>query len=139
MNKTSKLLLTDKQEKIRTQWRVTVLSISLIYSSLALILMLIEVRLGFVAAMYLTLILTNFAFVWYCAYRKPGTKLLSFMMVLQPINLLGLIMSSVIISLGKCGMLSAFFWMITISSVWFYIASWRLRGVNKAIRDSNFL
>ena len=139
MNKTSKLLITENQEKVRTQWRVMVLGVSLVYSILALIAMWVNFCIGLYAAVYLVIILTHFAFVWCCAYKKPGTKLLSYTLFIQPVNLLGLILISVIFSLAKCAKLSAFFWMITISSVWFYIASWRLRGVNKAIRDSNFL
>ncbi len=139
MNEISKLLITDKQEKIRIQWRVTVASISLLYLILALILMLIEVRYGFVAFLLLAIILMKLSFAWFCAYRKPGTKFISYMLLIQPVKLMFLILCSIFLTNQKYGMWSVLVWTITISLVWLYIASWRLRGVNKAIRDSNFI
>ncbi|MGC2595243.1 MAG: hypothetical protein WA347_03075 [Rhabdochlamydiaceae bacterium] len=135
MHKISKLLISDEQEKIRTQWRVAVVSISLIFSILALIIMLFNAHIVLIAAILLNAILIQFACIWFCAYRKPGTKLLSYMLFIQPINLLLLI----VISLESYGTWIVLIWMFTIPLAWFYVASWKLRAVNKAIRESNFL
>jgi len=135
MNKISKLLITDKQEKIRTQWRLAVLSIALIYLILASIAMFFDIRIGVVAMLFLIPILIIFAFVWFCAYRKPGIKLLSYMLFVQSFNLLLLL----IMSFASRGKWSVVVWPLTISLVWIYIASWRLRAVNKAIQESNLL
>lgn len=135
MNKISKLLITDKQEKIRTQWRLTILSMALIYSILVATAMFFDIRVGVVAIVFLIPILILFAIIWFCAYRKPGTKLLSYMLFVKSFKLLLLI----IMSFASRGKWSALIWPLTISLVWLYIASWRLRAVNKAIQDSNFL
>lgn len=135
MKEASKLMLTVKQEKTRAQWRLTVISMALICSIATLTITFFNARLGLIAAIFLAIVLIKLAIIWICAYRRPGTKLLSYMLFANSLNLIIL----VCLSSATRGISCAFAWPIMIALTWFYIASWRLRGVNKAIQQSNFL
>jgi hypothetical protein len=135
MKHITKLYLTSGQEKIRCQWRTTVISILSMYGALVLILAWhFDRLLSITAGIFFISILMQFSVTWLCAYKKPGTKLLSYILFVGPFSLLALFMHC----LSASGLELLLGFVILIPFTWYYIASWRLRKVNKDIQCSNF-
>lgn len=72
-------------------------------------------------------------FVYYmCAYRKPGTRLLTFTLFMVPLSLAinAMLVTSKIIPLEKSGLYP----LQLILAIWMYILTWKMRKINKKLQ-----
>lgn len=74
--------------------------------------------------------------IWHCAYKKHGTKLLSFWMVVSPIRMLASIVGFL---KESCNAWVVAFVLIEISIfLWWWLLSFKMKAVNKAIQERMF-
>jgi hypothetical protein len=67
-----------------------------------------------------------------CAYKKPGTKLLTYMLFAMPIFLL---FNGIQVATGHLSfLLSSLHPLQLIPMIWLYILSWKLRKINKKLQ-----
>lgn len=140
---TSNNVITTSENRIRKHWLISTASISVIFP-LALF-----VFLCFLSA-HITIshdelkdllrepLVDAFKgsfsmwLIWFCAYRKPGIKLLTVWLIMTPIWMLA--------STMKCLMESSDLWTVIAILVefliflWWYVLSFKLRAVNKVIK-----
>ena len=74
--------------------------------------------------------------IYYCAYKKPGTKLLTFLLVATPIALGG--SAAFYILVGVPLPQGSWFWAYSVLdmgfSLWFYFLNWKMRAINKGLQ-----
>jgi glucan phosphoethanolaminetransferase (alkaline phosphatase superfamily) len=82
--------------------------------------------------------LVGFPFlIYHCAYKKQGTKLLTFLLVVLPVSYAGLI-GVYWLGIVPLPSYSAGYWAYTALStglsIWQYSLHWKLRGVNRRLK-----
>jgi hypothetical protein len=137
-----------EQQKIRRQWLILMLasmgfaSVSIVlnffYSSLKEIL---PAPYLYAPAIFGIVVGVGFNYLFYrCAYKKPGTRILTFLLFYSP---LATVYSSYTLYNTPLEVIQIFpfFWTIgiigTILSVWMYVLHWKLRKVNIELKNAN--
>ncbi|HSX11057.1 MAG TPA: hypothetical protein VLF94_05030 [Chlamydiales bacterium] len=71
--------------------------------------------------------------LYHCAFRKSGTKLLTFFLIMTPIGFIFGIRAYFVGKVPLPG--SSWLWMYVVLdtglAVWFYLLSWKMRAINK--------
>ncbi len=71
--------------------------------------------------------------IWHCAYRKHGTKLLSFWMVVSPIKMLASIVGCL---KEPCNLWVIAFILLDVAIfLWWWLLSFKMKAVNKTIQE----
>jgi hypothetical protein len=77
--------------------------------------------------------LTRLWLIWHCAYKKHGTKLLSFWMVVGPLQMIRAIVESL---KGPCGAWDIVFVLIeTLLFMWWWLFSFKMKTANETIQE----
>lgn len=90
-----------------------------------------------IAALMNTLVPLGFNYiVYHCAYKKMGTKLLTFLLIVTPIALGA---SLAVYFMGTVQWprdlwVRAYMVVSTALSVWWYVLNWKMRALNKSLR-----
>ncbi len=75
---------------------------------------------------------------YHCAYKKPGTKLLTFLLISSPV---GIILTAVLFSLGKLPQIAESRAIMSITllqqaaGLWLFILNWKMRTINKKLQN----
>jgi hypothetical protein len=132
--------MTVKDKKIRKLWLISYLIITLanlVYSQI------IQREFYTLTGMYfwipfIIMIITTPTILYlyyYCAYKKPGTKLLTFSLVVAPVFL---ILNVVLLLMGKISFAeSGFNPLQLIPTIWLYVLTWKTRAINKKIQSAS--
>lgn len=128
--------MTDKDKKIRILWLISIIVISIgnliyaqinekLYGTFSPISIIIEV-----------IIVAIFLYIYYrCAYKKPGTRLLTFSLIITPIFV---IINIVMLTLGIVTFQqSGFHPLQFIATIWMYVLTWHMRSINKKLQPTS--
>jgi hypothetical protein len=80
-------------------------------------------------------LLFNYA-LYKCAYKKPGTKLLSILAVLTPVSLAGSIWAYVsgAVPMPNNPLLWSYIWVSHGLGIYWWVLNWKMRSINKRLK-----
>jgi hypothetical protein len=128
--------MNESEEKTRKHWLVASFCFLFFYpvASTALVAIIFSKTLTMLLAWTAVIGLLQLWLIWHCAYKKHGTKLLTFWLFTAPLAQLG----SVVIAFKiDCSAITIGNSIVQIGVfLWWYLLSLKLRKFNKAIQET---
>jgi hypothetical protein len=140
--------MNEADISIRKKWLISIISIT-IFNQITILIDIINIDKmldipPFANYLNITIItIVSIAFLWVCyrcAYKKPGTKLLTFFLIATPI---GILVTAIYVILGKLPSVTQSWGTMTLAimqqmgGLWLFYFNWKLRIINKKLQSKN--
>ncbi|HSX14014.1 MAG TPA: hypothetical protein VLE96_06330 [Chlamydiales bacterium] len=129
--------MTDKDRMTRKLWLLSAIIITIgnmIFTySQQMLPELSSLHLFVMAIVFFTTFVMMYIY-YYCAYKKPGTKLLTFSLVAIPISWIANVFIFFLtnVPLSQSGLHP----LQLIPAIWLYVLSWKMRKINKKLQSA---
>lgn len=136
--------MDEKDRKVRKQWLYLLITLSTSYalytlfqSPLASVQLPLLFKYSLIAYMVVVPLVIYFM-LYRCAYKKPGTKFLTFLLISAPIVYIGGSIATILEKLPLPN--DAWSWAYTIFQsglgIWWYFLHWKMRAINKKLKNT---